>query len=180
MTIQIRIAVNADAAQLAQLEQRFNADELGQSSSMLEGQCLNQTQLQQLIQQQWVVVAEDKQTIVGYVIAARWPFYQQQGLYRVIKQQLKQCQLHGQPLSEHNSCQYGPIWIEQRFRGQGLFQRLVEFLTQQVKASMPYVVAFIAEDNERSFAAHTSKGNMQVIDYISYQQRDYYLLARAC
>ncbi|QBF83648.1 GNAT family N-acetyltransferase [Shewanella maritima] len=190
--IHYRNAKTADIAQLLKLEQQHLNDELSQAGSMaanmMQGQALTKVQLTKLIDEHVIAIAELRGEIIGYVIAADWSFYtanekqtkrSQSSIYQYISAKLPELSLDGRALTTNNSCQYGPIWVAPSVRGAGVFQKLVEYLCLQLTANYDYLVAYIAEDNERSFAAHTNKANMQVIDFISYQQSDYYLLARA-
>ncbi|MGS0680223.1 N-acetyltransferase family protein [Shewanella sp. 125m-7] len=174
----IRRATSADIATLVALEQTHLQDELvvDKRDNSLEGQSFTQADLTTLVNQHWVVVAEVEGAIVGYVIAGRWSFFKQWPIYRNLLNRLPRLDYERAKLTEKNCCQYGPIWIDSRHRGQGIFEALVAFIKKRVANELPYMLTFIAEDNAGSFAAHTRKGGMQVVDYISYDGRDYYLL----
>ncbi|MCL1145705.1 GNAT family N-acetyltransferase [Shewanella marinintestina] len=174
----IRRAKISDIATLVSLEQNHLQDELNaeQRNSSLQGQSFNQADFSALVNQHWVVVAEIDGAIIGYVIAGRWSFFKQWPIYRNLLNRLPKLDYERAKLSEKNSCQYGPIWIDSAHRGQGIFEALVTFLKKQVGNELPYMLTFIAEDNGGSFAAHTRKAGMQVVDYISFDERDYYLL----
>ncbi|QLE84333.1 GNAT family N-acetyltransferase [Shewanella sp. Scap07] len=174
--ITIRAAIAADAAAIAQLEQQHINAELGQSAVAMTGQSFSLAQIEQLINQHWVAVAQSKAEIVGYVIAGRWSFYQQWPLYQFLQRKVSDYQIDGRTLSAKNSCQYGPIWISQHFRQQGIFTQLVAQLLSQLPRDIHSVVTFIAEDNQASFNAHTYGAKMQVLDYFDFDDRDYYLL----
>lgn len=174
----IRLATMQDVAALAALEQSQQQDELAieQRNNSLAGQSFNQSDLTSLVKQHWVVVAELDGDIIGYVIAGRWSFFKQWPIYRNLLNRLPRIDYEKAKLTENNCCQYGPIWIASEHRGQGIFEALVQFVKKSVAKELPYMVTFIAEDNAGSFAAHTRKGGMQVIDFISFEERDYYLL----
>ncbi len=178
----IRLAHQGDLKQLIELEQLHLNDELNDGSqSSLDGQAFGKAELKQLIEQHWICVAEPDNAvngeIVGYVIAGSWSFFEAWPVYRNILKKLNQFSVGITQLTKQNSCQYGPIWIKREYRGQGLFESLVNGIKKQVKPRYPFMVTFIAEDNMVSFSAHTNKASMQVLDYISFDDRDYYLLA---
>ncbi|PKH56280.1 GNAT family N-acetyltransferase [Shewanella sp. Choline-02u-19] len=174
----IRLATLEDVLPLAALEQSQLQDELSieQRNSSLDGQSFSQADLTCLVTQHWVVVAELGGHIVGYVIAGRWAFFKQWPIYRNLLNRLSRIEYDKARLTEKNCCQYGPIWIATDYRGQGIFEALVKFVRKAVSKELPYMLTFIAEDNGASFAAHTRKGGMQVVDFISFDERDYYLL----
>ncbi|MCL1141264.1 GNAT family N-acetyltransferase [Shewanella gaetbuli] len=180
--INYRLANLADVAPLLVLERTHVNAELAQADPSLQGQALSSAQLTQLINQHWIMLAEDDGKIVGYVIATHWSFFNNQGLYSNILNRLAKLEcVHPSSfvnISEINSCQYGPIWIEATYRGTGIFAELVNALYRQLSRHFAFVVAYIADENARSFAAHTKYANMQVMDFFSYQQRDYYLLLK--
>lgn len=178
----IRPAHQGDLQQLVDLEQMHLNDELNAGAQMsLDGQAFGKAELKQLIDQHWICVAESDDTtpseIVGYVLAGTWSFFETWPVYRNIINKLHQFSLDNTQLTKKNSCQYGPIWIKQEYRGQGLFQLLVNGIKKQVNPEYRYMVTFIAEDNMASFSAHTNKASMQVLDFFSFDDRDYYLLA---
>lgn len=174
----IRRAKTSDIAALAALEQQHLQDELAadKRDNSLQGQSFSQADLTTLVNQHWVVVAEVEGEIMGYVIAGRWSFFKQWPIYRNLLNRLPRLEYERAKLTEKNCCQYGPIWIDSRHRGKGIFESLVAFVKKQVGNELAYMLTFIAEDNVGSFAAHTRKGGMQVVDYISFDGRDYYLL----
>jgi len=181
----IRLAHPGDLNQLQQLEQTYLNDELSGSEQSygLDGQAFGLAELEQLIAAYWIVVAEEehgeKGEIVGYVIAGGWPFFESWPVYRNVLRRLGDFSVNGSKITKVNSCQYGPIWIKKSCRGQGIFEALVNYLKLQVQPKYQFMLTFIAEDNLASFSAHTNKASMQVLDFFTFDDRDYYLLALA-
>ena len=176
--METRLAIFDDVEQLHRLERFHLNDELGYASQAhgFDGQAFDSKDLKYLIENGWVVVVEDKQAIVGYVIAGQWPFFENWSVYRHILNRLNQFKLAGTKLTRNNSCQYGPIWIDRAYRGQGVFELLVSTLKVHVNDEFPFMLTFIAENNLVSFSAHTNKASMQVLDFFTFDDRDYYLL----
>jgi len=175
--VKIRLALPQDVDLLAMLEKKHLNDELASASMGLQGQAFSHGELSELVQHHWVVVALVEQQIVGYVIAGRWGFFEHWPIYRTLLNRLGQLDWDGPKLTKVNSCQYGPIWVQQAYRGQGIFEALVREIRRQVAPHFSYMLTFIAEDNERSFAAHSGKAQMQVVDFFTVSARDYYLMA---
>ncbi len=176
--MEIRVAHLNDIEQLQRLERQNVNDELGNESQAhgLDGQTFGANELTHLIELGCIVIAEDRTEIVGYVIAGPWAFFQSWPVYRHILKQLGQFSVNGVKLTQTNSCQYGPIWIKKTYRGQGIFEQLVTMLKGRVSTQFPFMLTFIAEDNMASFSAHTNKASMQVLDFFTFDDRDYYLL----
>lgn len=178
--MQIRQATVNDIEQIAQLERQHLNDELSSNSAAMSGQGYSVNDLQQILRQGWIVVAETNSTtnsaIIGYVFAGPWAFFTQFSIYKHIVKQLRHIDFNGTSLTEKNSCQYGPIWIASSSRGQGIFEKLVDKIRQLSRQKYSHMVTFIAEENQHSYFAHTRKGQMQVIDFFDYADRGYYLL----
>lgn len=184
----IRLAHIGDLKQLVELERKHLNDEINDDSQAdaLDGQVFGEKELKMLIERHWICVAEKESDdhfpghsgdILGYVIAGKWPFFESWPIYRNILRNITELSVSGRALSRSNSCQYGPIWIKKSCRGQGIFESLVNGIKAQVKSEFPFMLTFIAEDNLASFSAHTNKASMQVVDYFTFDERDYYLLA---
>lgn len=175
--MEIRAAHAEDISSLAQLEQTYQQDELSQGqTSKLQGQSFNHDELALLIEKEYLWVAEVDSHIIAYVIAGSWAFFENGPIYQMLLRRMQHVELDSATLTKHNTCQYGPVWIHPHYRGQGLFNQLVNQIKQQVSTKYPYMVTFISDENERSFAAHTQKAAMQVIDFFTFEDRDYYLL----
>ncbi|MCH1929665.1 GNAT family N-acetyltransferase [Shewanella sp. A25] len=176
-----RLATLKDVDVLAVLEKQFLNDELSSTGGNLKGQSFNKAELTELVNHHWIMLAEDKGQIIGYVIAGRWSFFEAWPIYRNLLNRLSKIGADAsdefRQLTKQNSCQYGPIWVNSQYRGQGVFEALVEALSRELRPHFRYMVTFIAEENERSFAAHTRKASMQVLDYFGFSARDYYLMA---
>jgi hypothetical protein len=178
-----RKAKLSDVAEIARLEQVHINDELTGESPVhgqLSGQGFDNKALTELVNRHYLVVAEANGAIVGYVMAAAWSFFTPLPIYGAIVKRLAMLDYDGPKLTVANSCQYGPIWISPEYRGKGVFSPLVAKLKADVGNQFLNMVTFIAEDNSRSFAAHSNKAKMQVVDFFSFQGRDYYLLHTAC
>jgi L-amino acid N-acyltransferase YncA len=176
LSMKIRLATKEDVAQILALEQAHLHDELGSSAISMQGQAFGRGEILELVSHHSLVVAEADDNIVGYVMAADWSFYGKWPLYRGLLKRLKEFDWDGTVLNERNSCQYGPIWIRREYRGQGIFEALVAEVRRQTRPKYLCMLAFIAEDNQVSYKAHTGKGQMQVVDYYSFDERDYYVL----
>ena len=71
--MKIRLALPQDVDLLAMLEKKHLNDELASASMGLQGQAFSHSELSELVQHHWVVVAQVEQQIVGYVIAGHSP-----------------------------------------------------------------------------------------------------------
>ncbi|WP_133405744.1 GNAT family N-acetyltransferase [Parashewanella tropica] len=168
----VRSATLQDLKQIAQLEIDNLHDEHQLDVSSKLGQSFSLEQLATILSQGFIYIAEVNTNIIGYVLVAPWSFFNKWPIYKKMYQQLP---MHG--ISQQQSCQYGPIWVNKAYRGKNVFQPLFEAIKQQTLSKYQHMVTFIAEDNERSFRAHTRNDNMKVLDFFEMDERGYYLLA---
>lgn len=173
--MRVRLAQIEDIKQLVVLEQQHINDEVGNEQDALQGHHFGEEEFKVLVSKYWVVVAEKNQQIIGYVLAGGWEFFKHWPIYRAMVKRLPRIDAQ---VSERNSCQYGPIWVHPKHRGQGIFRALVREVSRCAALQYEYLVTFIAEDNQHSYLAHTSGANMQVLDFFTYHDRDYFLLSK--
>ena len=171
--MQIRQATTNDLPTLAQLERTHLNAELSSNTSDMLGQGFNQNDLASFINDGWIIIAEVNNNIVGYVICADWKVFLRWPIYHAILRHLK---FNSPEYNQNNTCQYGPIWIDENFRGQGIFELLVQKVKQLSQQRYQTMLTFIAEDNQHSYFAHTKKVRMQVLDFFEFEDRGYYLL----
>lgn len=171
---EIRLAKLTDIDELTRLEKLHVNDELVTDTRQFNGSVLTDNDFSRLIASHWVVVALDKNKIIGYLIAAKWSFFGNIAIYRRMLSLLSE-----QGINPNNSCQYGPAWVDKKYRKMGIFSKMFAFLERQIDTGFQFLIAFIAEKNEVSFMAHTSKVAMTVVDYFEFEQQDYYLLKKA-
>lgn len=174
--MEIRLAGADDVAIIAALERTYLHDELAGTANSMKGQAFNEKEIAELVSHHYVVVAEEQGQIWGYVFAGSWSFFANWPIYRGLLRRLSEYELAERRLTERNTCQYGPIWVHTARRGQGIFEALVAHVRMLTRQKFVSMVTFIAEDNQRSYAAHTGKGAMQVVDYYTFDDRDYYVL----
>lgn len=93
--MKIRLALPQDVDLLAMLEKKHLNDELASANMGLQGQAFSHSELSELVQHHWVVVAQVEQQIVGYVIAGRWEFFEHCTIYRTLLNRLGQLDWDG-------------------------------------------------------------------------------------
>ncbi len=132
-----------------------------------------------LIDRQGIFVAEARGQVVGYLCAADWDFFAQWEIFRVMMERLPELELAGRALSVDRSFQYGPICIDRTYRGSDVLPNLFTLMRLHFADRFPVGVTFINKLNQRSFAAHTRKLNLQVVDEFGWNEHLFYTLAFA-
>jgi hypothetical protein len=127
--------------------------------------------------QNGVFVAASEQQIIGYLLAGDWGFFSQWAIFKVMIDRLPQLSYEGQKITVNNSFQYGPICIDRSSRGSQVFPELFNLMRVSFAPKFPIGVTFINKVNERSFAAHTRKLNLDIIDEFEFNGNSFYTLA---
>jgi hypothetical protein len=130
-----------------------------------------------LMRQDGVFVAASEQQIIGYLLAGDWDFFAQWAIFKVMIDRLPQLIYQGQQITIANSFQYGPICIDRSIRGSQVFPELFNLMRSSFAPKFPIGVTFINKINERSFAAHTRKLNLDIIDEFEFNGNSFYTLA---
>jgi hypothetical protein len=133
--------------------------------------------LRLLMNQDGVFVAASEQQINGYLLAGDWDFFAQWAIFKVMIDRLPQLIYQGQQITVANSFQYGPICIDRSIRGGQVFPELFNLMRSNFASKFPIGVTFINKINERSFAAHTRKLNLDIIDEFEFNGGSFYTLA---
>ncbi|EAR30398.1 acetyltransferase, GNAT family protein [Pseudoalteromonas tunicata D2] len=137
----------------------------------------NREQLTHLIEQeQGLFIAKKDECIVAYVMAASWHFWSAWPMFAFMIKSLHELSYQGISLTIDNSYQYGPVCVDKSVRGQGVFEQLFEFSLAQMAGRFDVLVTFINKVNPRSFAAHTKKVKLDVLQEFEYNNNQYYEL----
>jgi hypothetical protein len=135
--------------------------------------------LRQLIDRVGVFIAEDEGRVVGYLLAGDWEFFSQWEIFRVMMARLPELRFQEREITVDNSFQYGPICIDRAVRGSDVFPELFDFMRSSFAPRFSVGVTFINKLNQRSFAAHTRKLDLEIIDEFEFNGNSFYTLAFA-
>ncbi|WP_198673667.1 GNAT family acetyltransferase [Algibacillus agarilyticus] len=134
--------------------------------------------LTRLIQEEeglFIACVEDE--IVAYAMAASWSFWLQWPLFEYMVNHLNDAECLNQVITVDNSYQYGPVCVDKSYRGSGVFEQIFNYSLAEMHKRFPIMVTFINKINPRSFAAHTGKTPLQVINEFEFNNNQYYKLA---
>ncbi len=136
-----------------------------------------ESQLKQAIENKGLIVAKDKGIIVAYIFCGTWEYFSEWPLFPAILNLIVGQAYDGKIISAKNSFQYGPVCIDIPYRGQYLFNQLYEFMRISMSKTFPIGITFINVINEHSYHAHLKKLKLDVIDQLSFNDNEYYILA---
>ncbi|QUM76857.1 GNAT family acetyltransferase [Moritella sp. 24] len=121
-------------------------------------------------------IARKDDKVVAYVMAASWSFWSNWPMFAHMIKDLPNLEYLGQQLSADNSYQYGPVCIDKSIRGTGALETMFDFARKRMAKRYPILVTFINKINPRSYAAHTKKLGLTVIQEFEYNNNHYYEL----
>lgn len=127
-------------------------------------------------EEQGLFIAKEGDKVLAYVMAASWQFWSQWPMFVHMIKDLPSLEYLGQPLNTDNSYQYGPICIDKRVRGGEVLREIFEFARREMAKRYPVLVTFVNQINPRSYAAHTRKLGMEVIQEFDYNGNRYWEL----
>jgi L-amino acid N-acyltransferase YncA len=101
-----------------------------------------------------VLVATDDDRVAGYACASELDYNRRFPLLAAMIDAFPRTLYHGRALDQAACFVYGPICVDRAWRGRGVLRSLVQALSRHTASRFDCGVAFIAQDNPRSLAAH--------------------------
>lgn len=123
-----------------------------------------------------IVVAKQDEAVVGFISNSRLDFAGQPPIIRSMHAEFPHLHWQGRPLSEVNLFLYGPVCIDVSQRGKGLLRKMLEAVKAGTQGRFEAGVAFVAEANPRSLAAHVEGLGMSNVGRFEHQHNGYRVL----
>lgn len=123
-----------------------------------------------------IAVDESKDDVIGMLAGASWEFLSAWPMFKHMAEILDQYTFDGKPLDVKTTYEYGPICIDEEYRGQGLGEKLIEFQRREFSQRYPVMVTFISTKNPRSYRFHTRSG-FEEVGTFEFNDNEYWLMA---
>lgn|SRR5690625_3973822 len=134
-------------------------------------------QIQDILKENGLFVAKNKEhKVVAYIFAASWKYFEQWEIFNYMVSRFPKLSFQKQKITTKNTFQYGPVCIDRKYRGQGLFNQLFEEMRLEFVKRYPISITFINKINEISTAAHTRKLGWEIIDEFDFNNNQYLAL----
>ena len=133
-------------------------------------------QIEKAIEENGLFIAIDGKLVVGYVFAGSWAYFSEWTIFPFMIERLAGKKFGNIIISETNTFQYGPVCIDEKYRGTGLFSQLFEGMRIEMAKRFPVGLTFINQVNTHSFHAHTKKLGLEMIETFSFNRNEYYSL----
>lgn len=136
-----------------------------------------QQQIEDILKEKGLFVAKnDAGEVVAYIFAASWKYFEQWEIFNFMVSRFPQVNFRGREITTENSFQYGPVCIDKKYRGQGLFNKLFEEMRLEFVKRYSVSITFINKVNAISTAAHTRKLGWEIIDEFEFNGNNYLAL----
>jgi hypothetical protein len=182
MDIQLKTATIDNVEEVLALHYRYQIDSIAEEDKE-DGfitTAFTKEHLTKLItDENGLFIASIDNKIVAYAMAASWQFWSQWPMFKFMIAHLDDASYQDQEITVNNSYQYGPVCVDKQVRGTGVFEQLFNFSLQEMSKRYPIMVTFINRVNSRSFAAHTGKTKLQIINEFEFNNNHYFKLACA-
>ncbi len=135
-------------------------------------------QIEEILLQNGLFIAENENhIIVAYAFAGSWSYFEQWEIFNFMVSRFPKLSFHGKIITTENSFQYGPVCIDERYRGKGLLNQLFEEMRIEFFKKYPISITFINKINVISERAHTKKLGWEIVDEFEFNNNTYIGLA---
>ncbi len=111
-------------------------------------------------------VATDGDEMIGCIGASTFDQHEGQSIVETMADACSEANFRGDSLSAYRTFLYGPAVVARGYRGNGVLSDMFEFLVEIVSEEYDVGLAWIANENQASYAAHTDGlGMTQVTEF---------------
>jgi hypothetical protein len=177
--MQLKVAELSDIDDTLTLHYKYQVDSIAEQDKRdgFVTTAFTKEELTRLINEEsGLFIARKDGEVVAYVMAASWDYWSNWPMFAHMIKDLPNLEYLGQQLSTVNSYQYGPVCIDKSVRGSGVLESIFDFSRASMAKRYPILVTFINKINPRSYAAHTKKLGLEVIQEFEYNTNHYYEL----
>lgn len=181
--IKIRQATQQDKDWMIELYHHNSKQQMNQNGRNLDaGFVQDNPHFDQLVQH-WIElsaisVAEIEEQAAGFLVIQREIESEGPEILAYIQEHANILILQETPLSDLRYAAYGPILVDDQFRGKGVAKTLHDQALKELKAEgFDAIVAFIDADNPISLKIHDALG-MQVLDKVVLASGQFFILGQ--
>lgn len=135
-----------------------------------------ESQIKDAMDEGGLFIALEGEKVVGYVFAGTWAYFSAWPIFPFMIERLSGKKFRDMIISDTNTFQYGPVCIDEKYRGTALFNRLFEGMRIEMTKRFPIGLTFINQVNSHSYHAHTKKLGLEMIESFSFNGNEYYAL----
>jgi len=121
------------------------------------------------------VIAKDKDTVVGYVLATTRELLQEDELLAAFETAIDKIEYEGAPMSERNYVVVGQLCAAKGYRGCGLVPKMYNFFRDSLSSEFDCCTTDVATHNPRSVKAHQKCG-FEIVHTDFYDNVNWYIV----
>lgn len=177
--IKTRIANNDDIDGVLALQERYLYRNLSESERQkgFVTTPFTVSQLEAIIELNGLFIAENESdNVIAYAFAGSWKYFEQWEIFNFMVSRFPQLSFNGNKITTENSFQYGPVCIDEKYRGKGLLNQIFEEMRLEFCKKYPISITFINKINAISTAAHIKKLGWEIIDEFQLNNNTYIVL----
>jgi len=123
------------------------------------------------------VAINDEHRVIAYAFAGSWKYFEQWEIFNFMVSRFPELSFKGNKITTENSFQYGPVCIDEKYRGCGLLNQLFEEMRIEILKRCPISITFINKLNKISESAHTRKLGWEIMYEFKFNDNSYIGLA---
>lgn len=178
--IHIRIGTNSDIKDILALQEKYLYKNLNEAERIkgFVTTPFTSKQIEDIIGENGIFIAKkDNDLIIAYAFAGSWAYFEQWEIFKYMTSRFPYLTFQAKAINTNNSFQYGPVCIDEAFRGKRLLNLLFEEMRIEFLKKYPISITFINKVNAVSTKAHTEKLGWEIIDEFEFNNTNYIGLA---
>ena len=177
----IKQATAGDIEAILQLQEKYHVSNLTEAEKQTKGfvtMKVTHEQYVHLTSKGGVFIAvANSGDLAAYALTSDWAYYNQWAIIQEMATLLPDFSLENSAITTKNSFQYGPVCIDEAFRGQGILGQLFTAIETVYAPLYDFAITFINKQNERSLRAHEKKTPLSIVGEFSFNDNQYWALA---
>jgi hypothetical protein len=169
-----------DLEAILQLQEKYHVSNLTEAEKQAKGfvtMRVTPDLLTALIRSKRAYIAQSENQLAAYAFTSDWDFYRDWPIIVTMEKHLPDFHFKNKPLTTENTFQYGPVCIDEAFRGGDILSQLFTVICLNYAPDYPYAITFINKTNERSLRAHARKTPLEIVGSFDFNDNYYYALA---
>ncbi len=166
---------------ILQLQEKYHVSNLTEVEKQTKGfvtMKVTHEQFNELVSKGGVFIAvADTGELAAYALTSDWAYYSQWTIIQEMESLLTDFSLENVAITTKNSFQYGPVCIDESFRGQGILGQLFKTIQEIYAPQYAFAITFINKQNERSIRAHTRQTPLSIVGDFRFNDNEYWALA---
>ncbi len=177
----IKQATADDIYAILELQEKYHVSNLTEAEKQSKGfvtMKVTHQQFTHLTSKGGVFIAvADSGALAAYALTSDWAYYNQWAIIQQMASLLPTFSLEKSAITIENSFQYGPVCIDEAFRGQGILGQLFTAIQAVYAPQYAFAITFINKQNERSMRAHAQQTPLSIVGDFSFNDNSYWALA---